>query len=245
MLSEWVTRFGVLAILLPATGCVCVTSSRPWMMDYGPAGFGGSPTNGCDSCCGADGIQGFYGGPGPLSRFFGVVSCGSGGCGELYVDEWINEPPVDDHCPSHECLQCGTGPFRNLMQIIRGRQYNGGCETCSSAGGTQYLHTNGMVNGGHFTNGSANSHGCNCNGSGHQGGARRLDSSEFIIEGDHLESVDPSAVYGPSPSRPQNSGTSNGAPRGSTVAPIAPTPAPALSGSSANRLNPAMRRVVR
>jgi hypothetical protein len=242
MLSEWVSRFGLLAILLPATGCVCVTTGRPGMMDYGTAGFSAAPSSGCDSCGGPESVQGFYGGAGPLSRFFGIVGCGNGGCGELYVDEWINEPPTDDCCPSHECLRCGTGPLQNLIQLIRGRQYLGGCETCSSGGSAHYVNAHETVHDSHLSHGSIDSRGCNCNGSGHSGVSRHLGGSEIIIDGAEVESVDPSAIYGPSPSRPQNSGKSNGGSRGS---PVTPKPAPALSSSSANRLNPAMRRVVR
>lgn len=242
MLSEWVSRFSLLAILLPATGCVCVTTGGPGVMDYGSAGFAAAPGSGCGSCCGPESVQGFYGGQGPLSRFFGVVSCGSGGCGELYVDEWINEPPVDDCCPSNECLRCGMSPFQNLMQLIRGRQYLGGCDTCSSSGSAHFLNSQETVHNSHFSSGSTEARGCNCNGSGHSGSSRYQGSSEIIIDGGEVESVDPSAIYGPLPSRPQNSGKSNGGSQGSS---IVPTPAPALSSSSANRLNPAMRRVVR
>lgn len=243
MLSRWFTRIGLLGILVSATGCMCVTTDRPGGMGFGSAGFAPASSNGCDSCCDSGSVQGFYDGPGPLSRFFGLVGCGAGGCGEFYVDEWINEPPMDDCCPSHECLQCGAGPLRSLVQMIRSRQYLGGCETCPSTGCSQCA-------GGHETayatsssHGAFQSEGCNCKGNGRLGGSGHVSPSERIIEGEVIESVDPTSVYGPSQNRRQNSGPQNSG--NSRDLRAVPTPAPTPAPSSASRLNPAMRRVVR
>ncbi len=65
-------------------------------------------------------------GAGPL---MGLASC-RGGCGEVYVDEWISEPPCIDDCGYCDtgCGQCRSGrPVRSLLRLLWGAPYTASC----------------------------------------------------------------------------------------------------------------------
>jgi hypothetical protein len=173
----------------------------------------------CSSCSHGGGC-----GAGPL---LGMASCRSG-CGEVYVDEWVSEPPCIDDCGyTHSgCDSCHSKrPVRSLLRLLWGTPYEGGCSTgcdsgcesgceggCSSCGGGDEMS---------FSGGSAASSSCNCGGS-------------HAAPGVHLSPVPSHGMPGPmSPAI------------GSPVAPppeaAAPTPAP-VAPSSAKRLSPAQQR---
>lgn len=92
--------------------------------DCGPC-----PGEGCDSyCCG--GGCGPLGGQGLLPWLRGTWSCGRG-CGEVYCDEWVSDPP--DCCdPCDQCHgvftgqgggYCCLGPFQRLLAALHGYSY--------------------------------------------------------------------------------------------------------------------------
>jgi hypothetical protein len=253
MLGKWVVGLGLWGVIMSAaTGCISMTTVRPSAMGRHPAGTmmgSSSSCDSCTSCTGGQGSHGFYSGPGPLSRFFGVVGCGTGGCGELYVDEWINEPPRADHCPSNECLTCGLNPLQNLFHLFMGRQYLGGCDTCTTGCDAGGCTASRGIQGEQALHGMASSSGCNCSHSGGSEVSRHMGNEQIFYDDGAYESVDPTATYGPAPSRRPNASSPiiRNPVGGSVVAPAAPTPTPAphLSGSSAARFNPAARRVVR
>lgn len=180
---------------LVGSGCCCTQGMNSCS---GMVGCSTCPTNSC--------------GTGPL---LGLASC-RGGCGETYVDEWVNEPPCIDDCGycSSGCDNCRSDrPVRSMLRLLWGIPYDGGCGCatsscdsgcdggCSSCGGGTSLAHSGY---------SGTTTGCNCGGS---------HSSEV-----HMSPV-------PSAAPMQN------------AAPVeaVPTPAP-VAPSSAKRLNPAQQR---
>ncbi len=76
-----------------------------------------------------------------------LSSC-RGACGDVYVDEWISEPPTIDNCaqPCGGCGHCNEcQPVRNLLKALWGRPYGAccpnelvgpscGCDSCSGGG---------------------------------------------------------------------------------------------------------------
>ncbi len=76
--------FAVCALLLASTGCCCVQGM--------PGSCGGN------SCGGG-----------------GIAACRScaGGCGEVYVDEWISEPPTAD-----PAVHQAADPFPNPASSV-------------------------------------------------------------------------------------------------------------------------------
>lgn len=219
-------------LLLSATGCMCVDHR-------GGCGAGcgcdlGNCSGGCDSCGGFT--------PGPLSRLVsyhsssGCSTCAGGGCGELYVDEWINERPTVDNCGCGECLTCGRQPVRSLLNLILGDRYAGSCETCDSCGGGVDLGSP-WINDGYDPTAWKSNRGCNC-GSTASGPAHHHETEvgETIHEGASesgtVKPTQPAPV--PSPETPES---------GSSVK-KSPTPAPPIP-KSAMRLNPASRKVIR
>jgi hypothetical protein len=186
---------------LVGTGCCCVP---------GPA-----PVRSCQSACEPCGV-GLLG---------SVVSC-RGGCGDVYVDEWLSEPPVVDNC-GYDCGGCGNcgqcTPIRNFLRVLWGCPYEGNCcpdlcgpscDGCSSCDGgyiddgypTEVYHGSG-----HMPQHSGSS--CNC-------GQSHVPSSGRLVPQPQAETITPMEV-----------------------APEAgPTPTPAVTPSSAKRLNPAAQR---
>ncbi len=157
-----------------------------------------------------------------------LIAC-RGGCGEIYVDEWVNEPPTPDQCGfpcggCGHCVQCQ--PVRNALRLLWGRPYvgachsdvcgtgcDGGCSSCDAGySGETYVDE-----GYHVTAGSSHK-GCNCGGGHHSthGAPMHIPSR---MNGEIIEEV---------PAAPSKT---------------APTPAPEIAPSSAKRLNPAARRM--
>ncbi len=85
-----------------ATGLALFASLMPLLAGVGCCGPMACGPIGCGSMCGMNSCDG------PVLALGG--GCGSGscggcgscqdGCGELYVDEWINTPPECDNCDS-------------------------------------------------------------------------------------------------------------------------------------------------
>ena len=132
MRFRYLTYVALSILSLAAAGCTCVQGMP------GGCGGGGCSTGTCDTGgCRAAGLGSF-------------LSC-RGGCGDVYVDEWISEPPEADNC-GYECGGCGhcehCRPVRGALRALWGHRYqphctNGlmgpPCETgCSECGGTSY-----------------------------------------------------------------------------------------------------------
>lgn len=215
---------------LASAGCVCVQG-----MPGGAVGPAGCSTGMC--------------GTGPL---MGLASC-RGACGEVYVDEWISEPPVVDACgpACGGCQRCYQ-PLRNALRMLWGRPYTTCCPTglvgpscesgCDSYGGEfggwddgQYvsesygdeMHHSGY---GHSSTGR----GCNC-GQDHPGLQHAPSTMGHPMPAPALPGTPKPAAPLPNPS-----GNGGGAPKQPPAAEAAPeevTPT-----SAARRLNPALSR---
>lgn len=98
----------VFGIALLASGCCGPMACGP--MGYGP----------CSS--------------GPLMAFGG----GCDGCGETYIDEWINHPPSCDSCDScgnHSGQSCGScRPIFSGLKSLWGYRRDCGCDSGCSSG---------------------------------------------------------------------------------------------------------------
>ncbi len=211
---------GLLTVV--GAGCCCVQ---------------GMPSNGmygssCDSGCP----------PGPL---MGLASCGSG-CGEVYVDEWISEPPVVDNCGSTcgGCSKCRQ-PVRNVLRLLLGRPYMSQCDSgmcsspsggcgCDGLGGESFISdgyaADGFQPGGYAA--SSPKKPCNCGGS-HSAAEH---GSDWSTQG---QVYDQSYV----PSTPHAMPPTNNAPQLAPEITPAPEPEPSVAPSSATRrLNPAAAR---
>jgi hypothetical protein len=184
---------------LVGAGCCCTQGMNT---------CGGSYYSSCTSCptggCGA----------GPL---LGLASC-RGGCGETYVDEWVNEPPCIDNCGycNSGCDSCRR-PVRSLLQLLWGTPYDAGCgcDTGCDSG------CDGGCGGGSAlaVSGSMPTQSCNCGRS---------------------HAVHSSAT--PTQASPGHAARGHAAPA-AAPAPVnaAPTPAP-VAPSSAKRLSPAQQK---
>ncbi|MGN6136141.1 MAG: hypothetical protein ACTHOU_16760 [Aureliella sp.] len=144
-------------------------------------------------CCCVQGMPGDCGTCG-MGQLAACKSC-SGGCGDVYVDEWISQPPRVDQCCAGDCR-----PVRSLLQALWGSRFVGGCDMCggcqggcdggcggqcgySSAGGSGCTTCGGMV-GEPLASG-----GCNCGGGGGQ----------VFSDGDYVPQSMPQAVPQPAP----------------------------------------------
>ncbi len=59
-------------------------------------------------------------------------SCKSG-CGEVYVDEWLNHPPCADDCGYNNCMCEDCRPVRTLLRALWGTPYIApGCDSCGN-----------------------------------------------------------------------------------------------------------------
>lgn len=212
---------GLLTVV--GAGCCCVQGMPS----------GGMYGSSCDAGCP----------PGPL---MGLASCSSG-CGEVYVDEWISEPPVVDNCGSN-CGGCSTcrQPVRNVLRQLWGRPYMSQCDTgmcatggdacgCDSMGAESFVSdgyaAGGFPSAGHVV-GSGPKKSCNC-GSSH--GA--------VDYGDEWST--PGQVYdsGRSSGMPPAMPPTNNTPKLAPELTPAPSPEPSVSPTSATRrLNPAAAR---
>jgi hypothetical protein len=208
---------GLLLVLLAisSAGCTCVQGIAP----SGNCGIGACSSGSCGS------------------PFMGFASC-KGACGEVYVDEWISEPPTVDNC-GYDCGGCGNcvqcRPIGSVLRLLWGRPFvtscstglcgptcDGGCSSCDGGSMQDEIYASGLKP--VVTHSSS---GCNC---GEQ----------------HMSTTHSSSQLMPIPQPPQ-SGTPSVpmeiAPPASPAQTM-PTPAPAMP-SSAKRLNPAQNRNLR
>lgn len=208
-------------------------------------GMGGLATIGncagsCDTGgCSSGTCDGALAGPGLVAGLAGLNNC-RGACGDIYVDEWISEPPVPDDCgyPCGGCGRCGScTPLRSILRQLWGRPYNTTCSTglcgpsCDGGcdGGMMEGNFAGDVVHGHYEHSGGQAHGAGCNCGSH--------SVASPVNRSVPGSVAPmqSAPMQPTPMQ-------IAPPAGPTSA--VPTPAPQMAPSSARRLNPAVQRRV-
>jgi len=114
---------------------------------------------GCDSGCASgcsSGIGGSSSCGGCTTLFNGQIAsrmrnglfggCTSG-CGEVYYDEQINEPPTCDPCGANgQFVGGGRGPCRPLLERIRdmmGTPFMSGCNSCGGSSGCDSCSTGG------------------------------------------------------------------------------------------------------
>lgn len=76
---------------------------------------------------------------GPIALGHPCGGCGNcDGCGELYIDPWINHPPDAcdpcDSCGNYNGQSCGKcrGVFAGI-RTLWGYRYDGGCDSCGDA----------------------------------------------------------------------------------------------------------------
>lgn len=215
---------GLLTVV--GAGCCCV---------QGMPASGGMYGSSCDTGCP----------PGPM---MGLASCGSA-CGEVYVDEWISEPPVVDNCGS-TCGGCATcrQPVRNVLRLLWGRPYMSQCDSglCSTGGcdsmGSDNFVSDGYVEDGFQSSGYAASGAkkpCNCGAShGHAEHSQDWSSSGQMLDSGYGSGMPPAA--------PSTNNTPRLAPEimpkpAPEASPASPEPSVAPS-SATRRLNPAAAR---
>lgn len=140
--SVW-CLFSILPLL--ASGCCCMQG----VPSCGSCGISSCGTTSCPTgTCG-------------LGAIAGLASC-RGACGDVYVDEWISEPPTIDNCgyPCGGCGQCRyCTPVRSLLRLLWGRPYIASCSTClggPTCGCDDCASGGSYVDGGEF-------HGADCN----------------------------------------------------------------------------------
>ena len=210
----------LLLALAGFSGCCCVQGVSP----CGDCGMGP-----CGSC-----------GPGPLAT---LASC-RGACGEVYVDEWISEPPVVDDC-GYDCGGCGVcnrcRPVRSVLKLLWGRPYYSACSSglcgpscgdpgCDACGGEMmYSDTHGgaMV---------PSDSSCNC-GQHHAEYSPPMHSSpapQAIPQ--PVPGIASPGIVTPSPSPAPPAETIEVSPE------VVPTPVPESTPSSASRLSPVRQR---
>ncbi len=189
---------------LTSAGCCCTPQGIPVGTMAG--GCGATPT--------------VIGGGG----LFGLAGCRAG-CGEVYIDEWISEPPTADNC-GYECGGCGRcnqcQPIRNALRLLWGRPYvsnccsescDGGCDSCDGAAGEM-----------HWDGGVAHSAGGGCTCGQQHGDATLLHSAPSFQNEPSGSSATPMEIV-PTPQQ-------------------VPTPAPTVAPTtSTKRLNPAQQRL--
>lgn len=225
------------------TGCV----------DEGPCGLGLSESGVLDHGCNCGKC-----GPKVPGLVANLASC-RGACGEVYVDEWINEPPTPDNC-GYDCGGCGQcdccRPLLTVLKKLWGRPYHTSCDTsfltgpscgCDSCGGETIGY-----HGETYVSGAPSHSDCpSCQaGSGHAGvhvpsqtipaQIAPYNANGHVHES-HRSIIEPGVMDPPSIMQPRTPAGS--APlEVSPTAPSAPTPAPSMVPSSARRLNPAQYR---
>jgi hypothetical protein len=125
------------ASLLVATGCCCTQTCgdpcggpgcntccfswpRPIVWNGACNDCGPGPCEACSDCPQTCGI---------LPWFYRSRICGKG-CGEIYMGEWISDPPdCCDPCdPCHGCFTgqqgcCNLGPFQRILAAMHGYSY--------------------------------------------------------------------------------------------------------------------------
>jgi hypothetical protein len=111
--------------------CFCLPCwPKPIVWDGCCNECGPCPGEGCDEYCCTRGGCGPLGCNGLFPWLRGTWSCGRG-CGEVYCDEWISDPP--DCCdPCDQCHgvfvgqsggYCCLGPFQRLLAALHGYKY--------------------------------------------------------------------------------------------------------------------------
>ncbi len=126
-----------LGLLLSHVGC-CSVRMMGDGCSSGPCGGGCS--DGCDSFSFGDHMAPFAGIGHRVADHIRSKHCSSG-CGEIYWDEQINEPPVCDPCgcdgefTGDTCRSCPTA-LRRLRNLWFHHRYEpSNCDSCSSCGG--------------------------------------------------------------------------------------------------------------
>lgn len=201
-------------------------------------------------CCCVQGMPGDCGSCG-LGHMASARSC-SGGCGEVYIDEWVSEPPTVDACCAGSCR-----PVRSLLAALWGSRFVQGCDTCGGggcsdgcAGSCGYASAGGSgctTCGGHVGMAAA-SGGCNCGG-----GATVTQPMETVQPLEVIEqNPAPSQTPTPAPSvryMPQRSPRYANAPSHSAEPRIVPgsykvSPSHRVGANMASqRINPAMQKI--
>jgi hypothetical protein len=137
----------------PRSCCFCLPClPKPIVWNGCCNDCGPSQCESCDQYCG--GGCGIFGGQGLLPGLRGCMSCGRG-CSEIYINEWISDPP--DCCdPCDKCCgnftgpngNCYRGPFVRLLSALHGYSYCpppncgpwrpifGHCNPCGPGGGS-------------------------------------------------------------------------------------------------------------
>lgn len=212
-MSRFPISFGLLSLLvLMGSGCCCPPGGRSMS---GLSYSGGYET----------------GHNGGLAQF---ASC-RGACGDVYVDEWLSEPPTPDNCgtPCGGCGSCNQcQPVRSLLRALWGTPYmsncstglcgsscDSGCSDCDSMG----FETSGSYHG-PVAHGGHGSSSCNC-GQSHSMMSPSIPSAAPTY----------SAPMSPMP------GVKGSSSSGSSQEAV-PTPSPTVAPTSAARLNPAARK---
>jgi hypothetical protein len=131
---------GVLASLALQVGCCSIH------VDYAAPHGRPVPSSMGDACCEDSecGINGLHFIGHRLASLHNQVACSthcSSGCGEVYWDEYINEPPVCDPCGCNNEWVGGCGhcrPWYSRLRDLWGYRYMpadcSSCSSCSSAG---------------------------------------------------------------------------------------------------------------
>lgn len=88
--------------------------------------------------CGPMGCGSLNNGPLMVGSCGGKCGSGCDGCGETYIDEWINHPPSCDNCDScgnHAGDSCGScRPIFHGFKSLWGYRRDGGCDSGCSTG---------------------------------------------------------------------------------------------------------------
>lgn len=139
--------FVALSLAVPAGGCHGL--DRYYQGDCDKMGLGlggrngvGCCAGGCDdgSCEGGDCSGPACGGcggcgaccPNPIKTLWRSLTCSSG-CGEIYFDEWINDPPEHcDPCDDNGGYIGPQGSCRRWLHGLKGQRGGCGCGACSA-----------------------------------------------------------------------------------------------------------------
>lgn len=162
-------------------------------------------------CCG---LRNCNSNCGPFANLGGRLAC-SGGCGEVYVGEYTNHPPVVDPCGSCDGCACGAdfngGSCQPRRPILEGlatlwgvpysptncgncgvatcRSCQGGCSSCGRGTGPAFM-------------GSEGGSSCNCGGSENSSSMSYPSGTSTEVHGGSLQPI-PDAQARTSPNRTQ------------------------------------------
>lgn len=187
-------RPSILTAGFRTTGLALVASLLPLLAGVGCCGPMACGPIGCGNLCGMNSCDGPLLGLGAGCGHGSCNGCGNSGCsscqdgcGELYVDEWINTPPQCDNCDNcgnhhgQTCQACRPilSGFASLWGYRRDPGCGGvstppmtcGCNRCSSG-----CDSCGSCEGG------CDSCGGGCSSCGHGGGGETMMDGEYIVE---------------------------------------------------------------